>query len=85
VNYPSAGARFITAWGADTIAFGVYDLDLDITRLIDRWPAATNISILRPHNSWELLVWLEAEIPGDDLGQVRFAFLPSAGTDRDRN
>jgi hypothetical protein len=85
VNYPSAGARFITAWGADTRAFGVYDLDLDITRLIDRWPAATNISILRPHNSWELLVWLEAEIPGDDLGQVRFAFLPSAGTDRNRD
>ena len=48
-------------------------------------PAETNISILRPHNSWELLVWLEAEIPGDDLGQVRFAFLPSAGTDRDRD
>jgi hypothetical protein len=82
VNYPSAGARFITAWGADTRAFGVYDMDLDATRLIDRWPAATNISILRPHNSWELLVWLEAEIPGDDLGQVRFAFLPSAGADR---
>jgi len=82
VNYPSAGARFITAWGADSKAFGVYDLELDATRLIDRWPAATNISVLRPHNSWELLVWLQAEIPGDDLGEVRFAFLPSAGSDR---
>lgn len=82
VNYPSAGARFIAAWGADSKAFGVYDLELDINRLIDRWPAETNISVLRPHNSWELLVWLEAEIPGDDLGEVRFAFLPAAGTDR---
>ncbi len=58
VNYPSAGARFISWWGADTRAFGVYDRDLDTTRLIDRWPAATNISVLRPHSSWELLVWL---------------------------
>jgi hypothetical protein len=84
VNYPSAGARFIAAWGADTRAFGVYDLDLDTARLIDRWSAATNTSILRPHTSWDLLVWLQAEIPGDDLGQVRFAFLPSAGSDRNR-
>jgi hypothetical protein len=85
VNYPSAGSRFIAAWGADTGALGVYDLDLDIPRLIDRWPGETNISILRPHNSWELLVWLQAEISGDDLGQVRFAFLPVAGGDRNRD
>ena len=82
VNYPSAGARFIAAWGADSRAFGVYDLDLQATRLIDRFPAATNISVLRPHNSWDVLVWLQAEIPGADLGQVYFAFLPSAGMDR---
>ncbi len=85
VNYPSAGARFIAAWGAETRALGVYDLDLNTTRLIDRWPGATNVRILRPHNSWELLVWLQAEIPGDDLGQIRFTFLPSAGTDRNRD
>ena len=84
VNYPSAGARFIAAWGADSGAFGVYDLDLHATRLIDRFLAASNLSVLRPHNSWDVLVWLQAEIPGDDLGQVYFAFLPSAGADRNR-
>ena len=84
VNYPSAGARFIAAWGANTRAFGAYDLDLRTSRLIDRFPGDTNIRVLRPHNSWELLVWLQAEIPGDDLGQVYFAVLPSAGADRNR-
>lgn len=85
VNYPSAGSRFIAAWGADSRALGVHDLDPGLNRLIDRWPGETNISVLRPHNSWELLVWLQAEIPGDDPGQVRFTFLPSAGVDRIRD
>lgn len=85
VNYPSAGARFITAWGADSRAFGVFDLDLSLNRLIDRWPGKTNISVLRPHNSWDLIVWLQAEIPGDDLGEIRFTVLPSAGAERNRN
>ena len=84
VNYPSAGARFVAAWGADSGAFGAYDLDLRTSRLIDRFPRGTNISILRPHNSWDLLVWLQAQVPGDDLGQLYFAFLPSAGADRNR-
>ena len=83
VNYPSGGARFVTVWGADTRAFGVYDMELRATRLIERFPARSNISILRPHNSWELLVWLQVEVPGDDPGVVSFAFLPSAGTGRD--
>ena len=38
VNYPSAGTRFVAAWGVDSTALGVYDLDLDTTRLIDRLP-----------------------------------------------
>jgi hypothetical protein len=83
VNYPSAGARFVAWWGADSHAFGVFDRELHLARLIDRWPGETNVSILRPHNSWELLVWLEAEIPGDDVGVVRFTYLPAAGTGRD--
>jgi hypothetical protein len=84
VNYPSAGARFVTAWGADTRAFGAYDLDLRAARLIDRFPRETSLSILRPHNTWDLVAWLEAEIPGDDPGRVRFTFLPAAGADRSR-
>ena len=55
VNYPSAGARFITAWGADTKAFGVYDLDLDAPRLMIAGRRDEH-QLLRPHNSWELLV-----------------------------
>ncbi len=39
VNYPSAGTRFVAAWGADSTAFGVYDLDLKTARLIDRYPS----------------------------------------------
>lgn len=87
VNYPSAGSRFITAWGADSFSFGVYDLDLRTARLIDRYEAQANIQILRPHISWDLLVWLHAEVDGLGAGpppQIRYAFLPSAGSDRGR-
>lgn len=87
VNYPSAGTRFIAAWGADSSAFGVYDLDLKTTRLIDRWPPETNVHVLRPHISGDLLVWLQAEVDGIGDGpdpHIRYAFLPAAGSDRAR-
>ena len=87
VNYPSGGSRFIAWWGADTGAFGVYDTELRAPRLIDRWPAETNVSILRPHISWDLLVWMHAEIGGLEPNpdpQIRFAFMPGPGSDRDR-
>lgn len=88
VNYPSGGTRFIAWWGAETAAFGVYDTELRAPRLIDRWPAESNVSILRPHISWDLLVWLHAEIGGlepNPVPEIRFAFMPGAGTDRDRD
>lgn len=82
VNYPSAGARFIAAWGTDTQGMGVYDLDLGRPRLIDRLPRGSDVSMLRPHNSWDVLVWLEAPYVGEGPSQVKFAFLPAAGSDR---
>ena len=85
VNHPSAGTRFITAWGADSRWFGVFDLEQSLDRLIGRLPGETDVSVLRPHISRDLLVWLEAEIPGDDPGEIRFTLLPSAGADRDRD
>ena len=86
VNYPSAGSRFVAAWGADSRALGVYDLDLDTTRLIDRWPPETGVTIARPHLSWGLLVWLSDEAGGDRPGiTLRFAYLPEAGSARGRD
>jgi hypothetical protein len=87
VNYPSGGSRFIAWWGADTGSFGVYDVELRAPRLIDRLPAEMNVSILRPHISWDLLVWMHARIGGLEPNvapQIRFAFMPGAGTDRNR-
>jgi hypothetical protein len=88
VNYPSAGTRFLAAWGADSTALGVYDLDLDTTRLIDRLAADGDKHLLRPHISGDLLVWTEAIVDGLGNGpppQIRYAFLPPAGSDRNRN
>jgi hypothetical protein len=88
VNYPSAGTRFVAAWGADSTAFGVYDLDLETTRLIDRYPSDGDEHVLRPHISGDLLVWTYAIVDGLGHGpppQVRYAFLPPAGSDRNRD
>jgi len=88
VNYPSAGTRFVAAWGANSTAFGVYDLDLDATRLIDRYPSEGDQRILRPHISGDLLVWTYAIVDGLGNGpppEIRYAFLPPAGSDRNRD
>ena len=88
VNYPSAGTRFVAAWGVDSTALGVYDRDLETARLIDRYPSNGDEHMLRPHISGDLLVWTQAIIDGLGNGpppQVRYAFLPPAGSDRNRN
>ena len=85
VNYPSAGGRFMAWWGADSLAFGVYDRELGTSRLIDRLPPESNVHVLRPHLAWDLLVWLHSEFDGMGNGpepQIRYAFLPGAGTSR---
>ncbi|MGZ8482114.1 MAG: hypothetical protein ACXWWO_06635, partial [Candidatus Limnocylindria bacterium] len=87
VNYPSAGLRFLAAWGSDAFSFAVYDLDLELSRGLARYDPTTHQSVFRPHVAGNLLVWLYTTV-GDnrDAGhtEVRYAFLPGAGTDRDR-
>jgi hypothetical protein len=88
VNYPSAGTRFVAAWGVDSTAFGVYDLDLETARLIERYPSHGDEHILRPHISGDLLVWTYAVVDGLGHGpppEIRYAFLPPAGSDRNRD
>lgn len=88
VNYPSAGTRFVAAWGVDSTALGVYDRDLETARLIDRYPSDGDEHMLRPHISGDLLVWTHAIVDGLGDGpppQVRYAFLPAAGSDRNRD
>ena len=86
VNYPSAGARFIAAWGADTHS---------VRRLRPgpgRRPAhrslarrrRTSASFGRTTAGSCSSGWRRRS-PATTSEQVRFAFLPSAGTDRDRD
>lgn len=87
VNSPSAGLRFVAAWGADAFVFTIHDLDLGRSRFVARYDPETNQSVLRAHIAGDLLVWLyttvsDSPIPGHT--EVRYAFLPGAGTDRDR-
>jgi hypothetical protein len=84
VNYPSAGGRFMAWWGADAFSFGVYDLVRDRARLIETYPVESGESVLRPHVSGDLLVWLHTvdRRPGDHLSDLRYAWLPNAAADR---
>ena len=87
VNYPSAGLRFVAAWGADAFTFTVYDLDLEMSRFVARYDHKTNQSVPQAHVAGDLLVWLyttvdDSPIPGHS--ELRYTFLPGAGTDRDR-
>ena len=87
VNYPSAGLRFLAAWGSDAFSFAVYDVDLEVSRVIARYDPTTHQSVFRPHVAGDLLVWLyttvgDTPVPGHT--ELRYAFLPGAGTDRDR-
>lgn len=83
VNYPSAGERFVTAWGYDPTVLAVYDVDLERWRLIDRFDLESGRSVARSHIGGSLLVWLEtADGEESHPGRLRYAFLPGAGTDR---
>jgi hypothetical protein len=78
VNYPSAGSRFAAWWGADSFAFGVYDMVRGIPRLVARYPESSQEGVLRPHVAGDLLVWLhvDTDAPGGTSGELRYAFLP---------
>lgn len=92
VNYPSAGYRFVAGWGADAFTFTIHDLELDVSRVVTRYQPETHQSVFRAHVAGSLLAWVYTTVtdapPGDaptpDVTEIRYAFLPSAGTDRDR-
>ena len=86
MNNPSAGLRFVAAQGSDAFTFTLHDLDLETSRVIEQYDPTTNQSVFRPHVAGDLLVWLystvsDSPIPGHK--ELRYAFLPGAGTDRD--
>jgi hypothetical protein len=77
VNYPSLGSRFVAWWAADSYQLVVYDLLQDRPRVVETYPAAGDVSVLRPHVAWDLLTWLYVEGEGpDSLAEVRYAKLP---------
>jgi hypothetical protein len=80
VNYPSAGARFVAWWGADSFKLGIYDLGRNAPRLIGRSSEASQESFVRPHVAGDLLVWLhvDTDAPGGGTGELRWAFLPAS-------
>ena len=83
VNYPSIGERFAAWWGADSFSFGVYDVERDEPRLIERFPADSQDNVLRPHVAGSLLVWLFVDgAAAGGPSELRYAFLPTAGADR---
>lgn len=85
VNYPSGGTRFVAWWPSDSTAFSVYDMDLGAPRPIHRFRSTGDQHILRPHISYDLLVWTYAEINGLGEGPqpvIQYAYLPPAGSDR---
>ena len=78
VNYPSAGSRFVAWHGADSFVLGVHDHLLDEARVIER--SGNDISLLRPHLAWDLLVWMRVVGSGpDNRAELRYAFLPGSG------
>jgi len=77
VNYPSAGSRFLTWWGADSFWLTVYDLARDEPRLVARNTHESQESEFEPHVAGDLLVWRHvATLDPDDRGELRYAFLP---------
>lgn len=77
VNYPSAGSRFVTWWGADSFWLTVYDLARDEPRLVARNTHESQESELEPHVAGDLLVWRHVSpLDPDDPGELRYAFLP---------
>jgi hypothetical protein len=78
VNYPSAGSRFVAWHGADSFALGVYDHLLEEARVIER--SGNDVSLLRPHLAWDLLVWMRVVGSGaGNRAELRYAFLPGVG------
>ena len=57
VLYPSAGRRFVTAWGWDTTQFYVLDLTTNQAILLEGFPSTGPLNDVRPYIAGDLLVW----------------------------
>ena len=57
VLYPSAGRRFVTAWGWDTTQFYVLDLTTNQAVLLEGFPSTGPLNDVRPYIAGDLLVW----------------------------
>jgi hypothetical protein len=57
VLYPSAGRRFVTAWGWDTTQFYVLDLTTNQAVLLEDFPPTGPLNDVRPYIAGDLLVW----------------------------
>lgn len=83
VNFPSIGERFAAWWGVDGTSFAVYDLERRAPRSIIFYGRAPERRIVRPHIGGSLLAWLYTETINDrTTSEIRYAYLPGAGTDR---
>jgi hypothetical protein len=83
VDNHSGGSRFVAWWAADALQFVVFDLLEERPRVIERYTAASQANVLRPHVAWDLLVWLYAEgETADGYAEIRYAFLPPVRSPR---
>lgn len=81
VNYPSVGERFLAAWGSDSLTFAVYDAELAVWRLVDRYPLEQHVAVPRVHVGGPLMAWVVINTRESDLTppQLYWAYLPGAG------
>ncbi len=85
VNYPSAGNRFVAAWGTDVTAIFVHDLESRLSRRVEQVDRLAADILVRPHVSGDLLVWIHGI--ADETGEqdapstIRWAWLPEPGSD----
>lgn len=68
LNYPSAGHRFVAAWGQDDTDFELFDLAANVPRVIERHEPTASVGVVRPVVRGDLLVFIRAS--GDPSASV---------------
>jgi len=83
VNYPSAGNRFVAAWGSDASLLVVHDTTTTLGSRVERYPPAGPEVVDRPSLHGDLLVWVYSVLElGGGTSEIRWAWLPEPGSDR---
>ncbi len=80
VNYPSVGERFLAVWGSDSGTFAVYDAELAVWRLVDRYPLERHVAVPRVHVGGPLMAWVVISTMDSTPPQLHWTYLPGAGT-----